>query len=346
MSAFHVLQRKQTIRVRIPARAYYLYLNLNCTYNKPYKPGISHKNTLIFKMEETNKTEKKSWYDKWYRILMAIPLILVIVSLVYLGMFYSKNKDFMYRDTSLSGGTTITLNGNVDQVKLESELSSQFPDIVFRKLTDLRTGEPIALMIESRSSPDEFKPAVERALGKNLTAENSSMEFTGSTLSQGFYKQLIYALIASFILMAIVIFILFRTFIPSIAVIFAAFSNIVIALTVVNLLEVRLSAAGIAAFLMLIGYSVDTDILLTTRALKNKEGTLNQRIFGAFKTGILMTGTALAAIIPVLLIMSSLPESFKQIFIILGLGLFADIFNTWFTNAGIIKWYCDKKGIN
>jgi preprotein translocase subunit SecF len=138
---------------------------------------------------------------------------------------------------------------------------------------------------------------------------------------------------------------MFRTFIPSIAVIFAAFSNIVFALAVVDYMGIKLSAAGIAAFLMIIGYSVDTDILLTTRALKKTEGTLNSRIYGAFKTGIFMTMTALVAILPAFFIVTGLPDSFRQIFLILALGLTADIFNTWMTNAGIIKWYCDAKGI-
>jgi preprotein translocase subunit SecF len=96
---------------------------------------------------------------------------------------------------------------------------------------------------------------------------------------------------------------------------------------------------------MLIGYSVDTDILLTNRLLKRSEGTTNERIFGAFKTGILMTLTALFAVLPAFFIVSGLPDSFRQIFLILALGLSADIFNTWLTNASIIKWYCEKKGI-
>jgi preprotein translocase subunit SecF len=96
---------------------------------------------------------------------------------------------------------------------------------------------------------------------------------------------------------------------------------------------------------MLIGYSVDTDILLTSRALKSREGTLNSRIYGAFKTGILMTLTALAAVLPAFFLITGLPDSFRQIFLILSIGLFADIFNTWLTNASIIKWYCNKKGI-
>jgi len=107
----------------------------------------------------------------------------------------------------------------------------------------------------------------------------------------------------------------------------------------------KISAAGIAAFLMLIGYSVDTDILLTSRALKSKEGAVNTRIFRAFKTGIFMTLTALAAVLPAFFIVTGLPDSFRQIFLILAIGLCADILNTWLTNASIIKWYCEKKGI-
>jgi preprotein translocase subunit SecF len=96
---------------------------------------------------------------------------------------------------------------------------------------------------------------------------------------------------------------------------------------------------------MLIGYSVDTDILLTTRVLKKKEGSVNHRIYGAFKTGIFMTTTGLCAVLPAFLVITGLPDSFRQIFLILTIGLFADILNTWLTNASIIKWYADAKGI-
>ncbi|MCU0642057.1 MAG: protein translocase subunit SecF [archaeon] len=287
----------------------------------------------------------RGWYDKYYKYLMLIPVSLVIISMVYLSMFYGRTGDFINRDVSLKGGTTITLVGNVDSARLEAELPGKVAEVSFRSLSDLRTGENIALAIESSQSPEELKAAIEGVLGYELTEENSSTEFTGPTLSANFYRQLVIALLISFILMSCVIFFMFKTFIPSTAVIFAAFSNIVIALAIIDYFGVKLSAAGIAAFLMIIGYSVDTDILLTTRALKKTEGTLNQRIFGAFKTGGFMTATALFAVLPAFFIVTGLPDSFRQIFLILALGLGADLFNTWLTNAGIIKWYCEKKGI-
>lgn len=291
------------------------------------------------------QTQAKGWYDKYYKIMFIIPVLFLIVCLVYIGYFHSQHNDFILKDVSLSGGTTITLTGSIDTDKLEAELGKYFNDVSFRKLTDIRTGEAVSFVIESSASPEQLKPIIEQITGTKLTNDNSSTEFTGPTLSQNFYRQLIIALIISFVLMSLVIFFLFKTFIPSTAVIFAAFADIIMPLAVLDYFGIKVSAAGIAAFLMLIGYSVDTDILLTTRALKKKEGTLNQRIYGAFKTGTLMTGTALLAVLPAFFIVTGLPDSFRQIFLILSLGLIADIINTWLTNAGIIKWYCDRKGI-
>ena len=287
----------------------------------------------------------EKFHDKYYKLLLIIPLILILISLFYISYTYLKIGDFIYKDVSLSGGTTITIQGDVDQSIIEKALAEKFEGISITRLTDLRTGEQVGLIIESSSSVEELRLELERILGYKLTDENSSIEFTGSTLSGDFYKQLITALLISFVLMSIVIFILFRTFVPSIAVIFAVFADIVMPLAFLNYLEFKISAAGIAAFLMLVGYSVDTDILLTSRVLKNQQGSLNHRIYRSFKTGILMTLTALAAVLPAFFFVTGLPDSFRQIFLILALGLFADILNTWVTNVGIIKWYCKKKEI-
>lgn len=291
-----------------------------------------------------SEQEKSNWYDRRYKLLMVIPIIIVILSLIYLGYFYYKNNDFIYKDVSLTGGTTVTLNQELND-ETESKIKSSLPDISIRKLTDIKSGKNIADIIETSAESEKAKKVLEEILGYELTEENSSIEFTGSSLSQSFYKQLLLALIISFILMSIVVFFLFRSFIPSVAVIFAAFSDIVMPLALINYLGIKISAAGISAFLMLIGYSVDTDILLTSRVLKKRDGTVNSRIFWAFKTGILMTMTALFAVIPAFFIVSGLPDSFRNIFFILSLGLIADIFNTWFTNAGIIKWYSLRRGM-
>ncbi len=302
-------------------------------------------------MDKPSENEKKDfkesfakWYDRNYKFLLIIPFLFLILSFISLGYTYAKTGDFIKKDISLTGGTSITVNGEPSE-NFESELKKNFADSSVRRLTDLRTNKVNSFIIETSAKPEEIQPAIEKLLDYELNEKNSNIEFTGSSLSSNFYKQLLTALVISFILMSLVVFLLFRTFIPSIAVISAALSDIIMSLALVNVLGMKISAAGIAAFLMLIGYSVDTDILLTTRALRRKELILNQRIYSAFKTGILMTLTALISVIPIFFIVSGIPDSFRQIFIILAIGLFADILNTWLTNASLIKWYCEVKKI-
>ena len=93
-------------------------------------------------------------------------------------------------------------------------------------------------------------------------------EITGSTLGNAFYTQMLSALFFAFLFMGIVVFVTFRSLVPSIAVIVAAFADILLTLVTANYLGITISGAGIAALLLLIGYSIDTDILLTTRVLK------------------------------------------------------------------------------
>ena len=129
--------------------------------------------------------------------------------------------------------------------------------------------------------------------------------------------------------------------VPSIAVILSAFGDILMPLAVIDLLGMKLSSAGVIAFLMLIGYSVDTDILLTTRILKRKGESVNRAIFGAFKTGITMTLTSIVAVVIAFFITYRYGTILNEIFIILLFGLGFDIINTWVSNASIIKWYVE-----
>ena len=174
-----------------------------------------------------------------------------------------------------------------------------------------------------------------------MDQSNYSSEEFGSSLGQSFYRQMLMALGLSFIFMAIVVFITFRNFIPSIAVVYAAFMDIVIPVAITILFNIKISAAGISALLMLIGYSIDTDILLTTRVLKRKEGSIWERMTSSAKTGLTMTFAAIAALFSGYFISSSLV--LKEMFFIIVIGLFTDIPSTWLMNAGILKWYVSKK---
>jgi preprotein translocase subunit SecF len=292
-------------------------------------------------MEQVPQTHAKNWYDKSYKWLLLIPVVFLIVCIVYLSVFYVRTGDIIYKDVSLTGGTTITVFSQTDVQSVEQTLKAQFPDIVTRSITDIRSGQQRGFFIETAAPVDQVKPALEKLLGYELTKDNSSIEFTGSALSSSFYKQLRLAILMSFFLMAVVVFLIFRTPIRSLSVVIAGLADIVMTIAVIDFFGIRLSTAGIVALLMLIGYSVDVDILLTTRVVKHKEGTLNHRIYGAFKTGITMTLTAIVAIAVALIFTHNLSSTLSQMFTIILIGLGFDIINCWITNASILKWYAE-----
>lgn len=147
--------------------------------------------------------------------------------------------------------------------------------------------------------------------------------------------------IVSIILAILLIYLYIRYSIPSFAVVLCAFSDIIFTLAVVNILGIKIGTAGIAAFLMLIGYSVDTDILLSTRVLKRTGGTVLDRTIGAAKTGLMMSATTIIAVAIALAFVLSL--DIKQIMVIVLIGLCADLIFTWLQNAGLLRWYIERK---
>ncbi len=295
------------------------------------------------KKEESH--EKKTFshfYNRYYKHLLLIPMVILLFCVFYMFNFYSQNGDFFYKDFSLTGGTSVTIIGNIDSEKLTESLFSKHEDFNTREIYDLRTREQTALIVETRSDLETTREVLEDYLGYSLNEENSSFEFIGSTLGQNFYNQMLMAIVFAFLFMSLVVFVLFRKIIPSLAVILAAFADMFMTLTLINILGMEISSGGIVAFLMLIGYSVDTDILLTNRILKRSEGTTNEKLLGAFKTGIMMSVTAILAIAFALFISTSFSSLLTQIFSVLVIGLGFDIINTWITNASMLKWYVGK----
>jgi preprotein translocase subunit SecF len=184
----------------------------------------------------------------------------------------------------------------------------------------------------------------------NSKYDNAEIRYMGPIYSQELQAQAIKYLPISFLLMAIVVFLVFREPIVSLLVVISALADILIAAASMNLTGVQLSLGTVAALLMLIGYSVDTDILLSMRVLKRK-GIVEEKIIGAMGTGFTMTGTTIAAVFSLIVVSNFLYliiPSFTRMDVIADMstvlifGLAADVFNTWITNAQGLRWYMNR----
>ena len=283
-------------------------------------------------------------YDKKYKGLMIFTIVLLFLAIGVLGYNYATTGEFVKKGVSLKGGITITIpvDTDIDTGVLKTDLQDRLPkaDIEIRRLTE--AGMLVSIIIEASDiDEDALKNAVIESKLIELKEDNYTIESMGSSLGASFFRQTIIAVILAFLAMGLVVLITFRSWVPSLFVILAATSDILCTLAAVSLLGMKLTTAGVAAFLMLIGYSVDTDILLTSRVLKRKEGTIFERILGSMKTGMTMSITSFIAALLAYIFTSS--DIIKQIMIIIVIGLFFDMLNTWIQNTGILRWYLERK---
>jgi preprotein translocase subunit SecF len=281
-------------------------------------------------------------YDKHYKQLLVLSFLILLASIGVLINHKIQTGEFVSKGVSLKGGLTLTIpTSQADTHPLQQALSARFPaaDIGVRSIAE--AGELKALIIEASDVAEDDLVAALQDSGFSMSPGAYSAEVMGSSLGQSFYRQTIIAVLIAFLFMAIVVFITFRTPLPSLFVILAAASEILSTLAVIDLLGIKISTAGVAALLMIIGYSSDTNILLTAKVLKHKGSTAFERTINTMRTGVLMTLTAFAATMVGYFVTQS--DIVKQIMLIISIGLLFDLVYTWFQNAGILRWYFERK---
>lgn len=271
---------------------------------------------------------------KQYRILILIPAILLLASVIVIASNIMNYGSFMERDIELTGGLTITVKatGGVDMSAVERAL----PESTIRLAESYNNK---MLIIQTKEMDDQ---KVLEALKSVIQFDENSVEVgrTEPAIGEIFWAQAQTALIMAFVLMGIVVLVLFRSIVPSFTVIGCAVIDIIMTVAAISLLDVKLSLPVFAGLLMLVGYSVDTDILLTTRVLKGT-GSLKEKTVSAIKTGLTMTSTAIASVVSLFLF--SQGTIISQISLVLIVGLLFDMVNTWITNVIVLEYWLDKK---
>jgi preprotein translocase subunit SecF len=270
------------------------------------------------------------------RQMVIIPLVLLALSLLILGYSMVSTGYPVKPGIDFSGGTAVTIFTSDSAAMLEDTFSG------YPLITPI--GEGINNGKYLKFGPMDDATFSSLAALINEKYPDAKVDQIGASFGQTLQQQATIALVFSFIGMAIVVFVAFRTFVPSSAVVLSAFADIAMTAAVMTVVGIELTLATTAALLMLIGYSVDSDILLTMRVLK-RQGKLDEKLAGAFRTGIIMTTTTLAAVAAMWAVtyFGNVPV-IPEISAVLFIGLIIDIMNTWLTNAGIIKWYVVKRG--
>lgn len=292
---------------------------------------------------KNSKNVFQRFYEKQYKVLMIIPLALLLVSFFLIYQAVSTDGTPIYRDISLKGGlsSNFYVSSELGAVALEKELLSEFALNEFKVSGISDEAESVGYAIDTNLDESELKSFLSTRFNVELNEENYMSNYVSPTLSQSFFKQFVILMIISFVLMSFVVFLYFREFVPGVAVVLSAFFDIVVTVGVLNFMNFKLSIAGLGTLLMLIGYSIDTDILLTNRLLKEEGKKYFAKVYESMTTGLVMTSTTFVAGLIALIFTNS--DIIREIALVLVIGLLVDVVSTWIQNTGILLSWLNSK---
>lgn len=201
-----------------------------------------------------------------------------------------------------------------------------------------------ATLIEAQKSFDiGVQDTIARTygLGRDMKIQKTEI---GPSLGRTFYGIAVQALIMGVILLFIVIFLYFREVLTAITVIGGSVFNIVGAVALMSVFSIPISLTTIPALLMLIGYAVDTEIVMSARVLKRREGTARQRLNDSIGTIFTMSMTAIASVL-VMVVISYFAQVgiIFEISVVLLFGLLADLVSSMLMNAPLILMHAEKE---
>lgn len=289
----------------------------------------------------------KDWYssaDK--RMLFAVSLCLLLLSTGFL--YYNmqrergakKKGEWFLKGLTLRGGNQLTADiprsEEVDARELEKYFAEEGIETEIRT-SNSPTVQRLVVRTDIETTEKDILDVLEE---REIEVQDHSLNKIDPSLAEGFWKQSGIAFIAAFIFMGIVVFFVFRDAVPFIAIIYAVSIDMITVLAVMQLFEIPLTLASFAGLLLVIGYSVDSDVVLVTRVLKRRRGTVSERTFSAMKTSMAMMVTTLSALS--ILYIATTARALREVASVLIIALLIDFLSTWFGNASIIRWWVER----
>lgn len=273
------------------------------------------------------------------RQLAAVPLAVLVLALVVIAGWYVFTGFPADPGMEFTGGTElrIVVEGDNPREQINDAFSvepASIQSVPAGTASDTGGETYVVSFRDVDVSPTQLEDEARAAGFELLSADTVSASFGGDTqtLALG-------GIAVAFLGMSVLVFLLFRSFVPSIAVVISAFSDIVVPVALMNLLGIELTLGTVAALLMLIGYSVDSDILLNNHILR-RSGGFYESTHRAMRTGVTMTLTSISAM-AVMAVAATLVgiDLLAAIGTILVLGLATDLMNTYMLNLSLLRWY-------
>jgi preprotein translocase subunit SecF len=271
------------------------------------------------------------------RQLVVVPLAVLALAVVVIGGWYAVTGAPATLGLEFTGGVELRIADD-GQGDVEERIQTAFD----REPNSIRAiPADDVYVVTFRAGADDPEGLAgdlqDQADAAGLSTE--AVDQVSASFASDTARTAVFGLGLAFLGMSVLVFALFRTIVPSVAVVASAFSDLVIPVAAMNLIGIEMTLGIVAALLMIIGYSVDSDILLNNSVLR-RTGGFYESVSRAMRTGVTMTITSMAAMIVMAVVATVFGiDLLRDIGIILAIGLCADLMNTYLLNVALLRWY-------
>ncbi len=288
-----------------------------------------------------------SFVEKHYKMFLALNIVLILSFAGFIGYKAFVEGEVFKKDISLTGGVLVTVPYNFSTEISPIVLSNQITQYTgipsdVRIIYDSLSGKPIFLQIESENITEQqvisfFKNEY------NITFSSDSVQVQefDPYFGESVWNEYVKLVEIVIVLIGIMIYLRFRNVVGTTAVISTILFDLLGTIAIISAIKYPISTVAFVAFLMIVGYAIDNNIVMATNYTKEKDLPFTKRMAMALFTGILMDLTTLIVLFLMYLLIES--SIIREISLILGIALTLDLYYLIFGNIAIYKYFDEKR---
>lgn len=205
-------------------------------------------------------------------IYISIPLIIIIIGLAFMFYNHSQDKGFFNYDIQFTGGTSIEIN--LEDASVTNEQIAQiFKDIAEVENPQIqRIGEGNSVIIKTKSLDADVRSSLVENISSTYSIDKSnfSIEDVSATISSEMKKTSLISITIACIAILIYISLRFRDFKFGASSIIALLNDALIVIVFYGAFRIPLNNTFIASLLTILGYSINSSIVIFDRVRENK----------------------------------------------------------------------------
>lgn len=240
----------------------------------------------------------------------------------------------------LKGGSLIMVQG-LENVPDSGSVKSVIEGLLCTNVDVVHVKNGLHIETDALNENDEtnVKGALFTQFG--IPTDSVTIEPIGPAISGLQSEQMLYSIIVAFVVIGIITLIIFRRRVVPMTILLVIGLDILCVLGYMALFRVPLSLTSILVIVMLIGYAIDTNILLAYRVLKRVGGEPREQATASINTGLMMGVLLVVILLSLNIITSAMQLNVLTVMLIFGVAI--NILNTWFLGAGILLRHAERQ---